>query len=215
MGLAAVDAVLLDSNLLLELLEGGFSLGAELAVRPILGQAVFQLQQELLQRLHVRALGALLHSSGAEGIFRLGRVRLYIAAAGKDGIAVVHEGQLEPVRPLAGSHLRFDTAVVEPALLDSITAADIHAHMPIRAQRHTGNLRQGINGSPSAALVLGVGEHAVGRLVGTAIAAILAGELGVSADGLDDTPLPPPVQQYPLMSPTQSAQTFFFEMSSL
>ena len=32
---------------------------------------------------------------------------------------------------------------------------------------------------------------------------------------LSTTPLPPPVQQYPLIRPTQSAQTFFFAMSSL
>ena len=56
MGLAAVDAVLLDSNLLLELLEGLFSFRTELAVSTILGQTVFQLQEEFLHSLYIRTL---------------------------------------------------------------------------------------------------------------------------------------------------------------
>ena len=89
------------------------------------------------------------------------------------------------MRPLAAGHLRFDTAIAETALLDGVTITDIHTHMAIRAQRNAGDFRQSVDGAPCAALVLGIGEHTVSGLVRAGVAAILAGERVVSADGLD------------------------------
>ena len=57
-------------------------------------------------------------------------------------LAVVDKRQLIPVRPIARGHAGLDAAVVETALLHGIAAADVHAHMPVRAQRDAGQFRQ-------------------------------------------------------------------------
>lgn len=90
------------------------------------------------------------------------------------------------MRPLAGSHLRFDAAIIETALLDSVAASDINTDVSVRAQRQTGDFGQGVNGAPRAAFALGILEHAVGALVRAFVRAILADEGLVGADRLDD-----------------------------
>ena len=88
--------------------------------------------------------------------------------------------------PLAGGHLGLHTAIRKTALLDSAAVTDIHTDMTVGAKCNAWNLRQRINRSPGTALALCIGEHAVGGLIRTAVAAILAGEGLVGADGFPD-----------------------------
>ena len=153
MGLAAVDAVLLDSNLLLELLEGLFSFRTELAVSTILGQTVFQLQEEFLHSLYIRTLAAILQSTGAQSVHGFCGIWLDIRAACEYSIAIIHEGQLKPVCPLAGGHLGLHTAIRKTALLDSAAVTDIHTDMTVGAKCNAWNLRQRINRSQAQPLL--------------------------------------------------------------
>src|SRR5699024_9239319 len=80
-----------------------------------------------------------------------------------------------------------DAAVVETAFLHGIPAADIHAYVPIRAQRDAGQFRQAVHRAPVAPLTLSVSKHAVGGFVRAAVRAIFAGYGLVSANGLGHT----------------------------
>lgn len=182
MRFTAIDAVLLDADLPLECLEGSLRFRAKFAVIAVLGQAVFQLQKELLQGLHIGALAAVFQRAGAKRVLSCSGVWLCIGTACKGGVTIIHEGKLEPMRPFAGGYLGFHAAVAETTLLDSIAVTDIHADMAVRSQRNARDLRQRINRTPGTALARGIGEHAVGRFVGAAIAAVLAGEGLVGAD---------------------------------
>ena len=140
MGIAAVHAVLRKPGSGLKPLNGSLRLAAEVTVRTIPGQAVPQLEQEFLKRLHIRTLVALLQGSGSQRVLARRGIGFCRTAARKHRVAIIHEGQLIPVRPLARRDLRFHAAVVEAALLHGVAAADVHAHMPVKAQRHAGHL---------------------------------------------------------------------------
>ena len=86
------------------------------------------------------------------------------------------------IRDSLGLH----TAIRKTAFLDSAAVTDIHTNMTVRTKRNARNLRQRINCSPGTALALCIGEHAVGGLVRTAVAAVLAGKGLVGADSFLD-----------------------------
>lgn len=168
----------------------GMDIAAEVAVRAISGQAVPQLEQELLHRLYVHAFAAFHEGSCAQSVLARRGIGFHCSAAREYRIAIIHKGQLIPVRPLPGGHLRFHAAVVEAALLYGVTVADVHAHMPVKAQCNAGHLGQCANGAPGAALALGVAEHAVGGFVRAAMRAVLSEKvLSIPIDSI--TPCPP------------------------
>ena len=110
MGIAAVHAVLRKSCSCLKTLNGSRRLAAKVTIRTVPGQTVAQLEQELLQRLHVRAFAAPLQGSGSQRVLTRRDIG-FSRAARKHRVAVIHEGQLIPVRPLARGDLRFYAAV--------------------------------------------------------------------------------------------------------
>ena len=91
------------------------------------------------------------------------------------------------MRPAAILDAGLHAPIRETALLHGVAAADVHAHMAIRAQRDAGHLRQTVHGAPGASLALCVGEHAVGGLVRAVVCAIGACVGAVRANALDHT----------------------------
>ena len=180
MALFAVLAVHLEALRLLEGAHSLFGLRAKVAVCAVLRQAVAQLEQVFLQLLHIVPFGALCEQPGTKRIFRLRG--LYVA-----DFSVVDKRQEVPVRPAAILDAGLHAPIRETAFLHGVAAADVHAYMAIRAQRDAGHLRQAVHGPPCTALVLCIGEHAVGRLVRAAVCAIGACVGAVRANALDHT----------------------------
>jgi len=177
-----VNAIYLDTGLLLESLDRGVSLAAEVTVEFQSGRDDDELVQKLLQGFHIGTFRALLERTGAQHIGGRGR-------HGRRGgtITIVDEGQFRPVLPGAIFDPGLHASIVETAPFHGIAVADVVTDMAIGEESKANDLGQGADRAPVHALGLAVGEHAVGGLVGAAVGAILAGELLVVADGLQHT----------------------------
>ena len=180
MGLVAVFAVLLQACLFLKSLHSSLGFAAELTVHL---KRRAQLIQQFLQGFDIRARGALFQKAGAKGVSGDRFYGLLRPAC----IAVIDEGQLIPVCPGPLLHLGLDAPGIKALPFHGITVSDVIARMTSLVERHTGDLRQGVDGAPVHALALGPTEHAVGSLVRTAVGAVLAGDGFIRADGFQHT----------------------------
>ena len=144
MGFIAVLAIRIQTGFLLERQQRLFRFRTKLRIRAVLGQRIAQMHQQFLQGLYIGIHHATFQQAASQRNFRCRNIC--------GSFSVLNKGQLVPVLPLALLHLRAHTAIVEPSPFHGIAVADVIAHMTIRVQCQTDDLRQRVNRTPIHAL---------------------------------------------------------------